>query len=173
METIYLAGGCFWCTEAVFKSLKGIISVIPGYIGGTIASPTYEQICTGTTGHAEAVKVVYDEKILSTSDLLEVFFATHVPTTLNRQGNDIGTQYRSAIFYTTASQESNAHLAIVEAQKNYNDPIVTEVTPATDFYEAEAYHRDYYYANTKNPYCMLVITPKLEKLQKEFKSKVI
>ncbi len=173
MQTIYLAGGCFWCTEAVFKSIKGVISVMPGYIGGTVPHPTYEQICTGETGHAEAVKIVYDEKVLELSDLLEIFFATHVPTTLNRQGSDTGTQYRSAIFYTSPNQESVSHAAIAQAQKNYNDPIVTEVTPATEFYEAEAYHRDYYYANNKNPYCILVISPKLEKLQKEFGDKLV
>lgn len=172
MQTIYLAGGCFWCTEAVFKSIKGVESVTSGYIGGDVPNPSYEQICTGTTGHAEAVRVIYDEKVLSLSDLLEIFFATHVPTTLNRQGNDVGTQYRSAIFYTTPEQENIAHKAIEEAQKNYLDPIVTEVVPATTFYEAEEYHREYYFQHSSQPYCTLVISPKLDKLQKEFSNKI-
>jgi peptide-methionine (S)-S-oxide reductase len=172
MQIIYLAGGCFWCTEAVFKSIKGVSEVIPGYIGGSIPNPTYEAVCDGTTGHAEAVKVVYDPNMLAIADLLEIFFATHVPTTLNRQGNDIGTQYRSAIFYMTSEQQTAAHAAIEEAQKNYNDPIVTEVVPATEFYPAEAYHRDYYFAHTTNTYCQLVISPKLEKLQKELPDKI-
>jgi peptide-methionine (S)-S-oxide reductase len=172
MQTIYLAGGCFWCTEAVFKSIKGVGEVMPGYIGGTVANPGYEAVCNGTTGHAEAVKVVYDEAVLSVADLLEIFFATHVPTTLNRQGNDVGTQYRSAIFYTTPQQETAAHTAIEEAQKNYNDPIVTEVVPATEFYPAEEEHRDYYFAHSNNSYCQIVISPKLEKLQKEFSDKL-
>jgi methionine-S-sulfoxide reductase len=172
MQTIYLAGGCFWCTEAVFKSIKGVESVVSGYIGGNIPNPSYEQICTGTTGHAEAVRVVYDENVLSLSDLLEIFFATHVPTTLNRQGNDVGTQYRSAIFYTTSEQQEVAHRAIQEAQKNYSDAIVTEVVPATTFYEAEEYHREYYFQHSNQPYCTLVISPKLDKLQKEFSGKI-
>ncbi len=173
MQTIYLAGGCFWCTEAVFKSLKGVSEVMPGYIGGTVPNPRYEAVCDGTTGHAEAVKVVYDETVLSIADLLEIFFATHVPTTLNRQGNDVGTQYRSAIFFTTAEQETAAHIAIQEAQNNYTDPIVTEVVPATAFYVAEDEHRDYYFAHTNNSYCQIVISPKLEKLQKSFSDKLI
>lgn len=172
MQTIYLAGGCFWCTEAVFKSIKGVTEVMPGYIGGNVPNPTYEQICTGTTGHAEAVKVVYDESVLSLADLLEIFFATHVPTTLNRQGNDVGTQYRSAIFYSTPEQKEVAKSAIAQAQKSYNDPIVTEIVPASEFYPAEEYHRDYYFAHSNQPYCMLVISPKLEKLQKEFGAKL-
>ncbi|MCC7436333.1 peptide-methionine (S)-S-oxide reductase MsrA [Candidatus Nomurabacteria bacterium] len=173
MQTIYLAGGCFWCTEAVFKSLKGVSEVMPGYIGGSVPNPTYEQICTGETGHAEAVKVVYDENILKLSDLLEIFFATHVPTTLNRQGNDVGTQYRSAIFFTTPDQEEIAKESIKEAQKNFNDPIVTEIVPATEFFEAEEYHREYYFRNSNQAYCTLVISPKLEKLQKDFSDKLV
>jgi peptide-methionine (S)-S-oxide reductase len=168
MQTIYLAGGCFWCTEAVFKSIKGVTSVMPGYIGGSVPNPSYEQVCSGNTGHAEAVKIVYDENVLELSDLLEIFFATHVPTTLNRQGNDVGTQYRSAIFYTTPEQEKISREAIILAQKNYTDPIVTEIVSATDFYEADESHRDYYFQHSNNSYCTLVISPKLEKLQKEF-----
>ncbi len=173
MQTIYLAGGCFWCTEAVFKSLRGVSEVIPGYIGGTVVNPSYEQICTGETGHAEAVKVVYDERVLSLTDLLEIFFATHNPTTLNRQGNDVGTQYRSAIFFTNSQQEIASHEAFKEAQKKFSDKIVTEVVRATAFYPAEEYHRDYYFAHSNQPYCMLVIDPKLEKLQKDFGDKLV
>lgn len=173
MQTIYLAGGCFWCTEAVFKSIRGVQSVMPGYIGGIIPNPSYEAVCSGTTGHAEAVQIVYDENILALLDLLEIFFATHVPTTLNRQGNDIGTQYRSAIFYTTETQKEEAHLAIAEAQKNYSDPVVTEVVPATDFYIADESHRDYYFKNSNRSYCTIVISPKLDKLKKEFSDKLV
>ena len=172
MQTIYLAGGCFWCTEAVFKSLKGVSEATPGYIGGMTANPTYEQICTGETGHSEAVKVVYDENLLKLSDLLEIFFATHVPTTLNRQGNDVGTQYRSAIFFTKKEQEEVVLESIKEAQKNFSDKIITEIVSATEFYPAEEYHRDYYFAHSNQAYCMLVISPKLEKLQKEFGDKL-
>mgnify|MGYP003439566825 FL=1 len=124
MQTIYLAGGCFWCTEAVFKSIKGVSEVVPGYIGGDLPNPTYEQICSGETGHVEAVKVVYDESVLPLTDLLEIFFATHDPTTLNRQGNDVGTQYRSAIFFTNKEQESASHEAVKEAQKSFSEPII-------------------------------------------------
>lgn len=173
MQTIYLAGGCFWCTEAVFKSIKGVIEVSSGYIGGSAPDPTYEQICTGQTGHAEAVKILYDESILSLADLLEIFFATHDPTTLNRQGNDVGTQYRSAIFFTNKEQESICHEAIEKAQKSFKDKIVTEVVPSTRFYKAEEYHRDYYFSHTNQPYCSIVISPKLEKLQKDFGDKLV
>ncbi len=173
MQTIYLAGGCFWCTEAVFKSIKGVQTVMPGYIGGTVANPSYEEVCGGNTGHAEAVQIVYDPDVLELADLLEIFFATHNPTTLNRQGNDIGTQYRSAIFYTTGQQEEASHIAISEAQKNYNDSIVTEVVLANEFYEADESHRNYYFENSKNTYCTLVISPKLDKLQKEFGDKLV
>ncbi len=172
MQTIYLAGGCFWCTEAVFKSIRGVSEVAPGYIGGTVPNPSYEEVCAGTTGHAEAVRVLYDENILSLSDLLEIFFATHDPTSLNRQGNDVGTQYRSSIFCTTDEQLTTAHKAVEEAQKNYTDPIVTTVVSATEFYIADESHRDYYFAHTNNPYCMLIISPKLEKLQKNFADKL-
>lgn len=172
MQTIYLAGGCFWCTEAIFKNLKGVLEVVPGYIGGTTPNPTYEAICSGTTGHAEAIKVAFDESTLSLPDLFDIFFSTHNPTTLNRQGNDVGTQYRSAIFYTTESQKEAAHAAMEKESKKYKEAIVTEILPATTFYEAEAYHRDYYAAHTNQPYCMIVINPKLEKLQKEFGDKL-
>ena len=173
MQTIYLAGGCFWCTEAVFKSIQGVSEVTSGYIGGTVANPSYEAVCQGTTGHAEAVRVVYDPAVLAISDLLEIFFATHDPTTLNKQGNDVGTQYRSAIFYITEEQSTAAHTALEEAQKHFSDPIVTTITTATEFYPAEEHHREYYFAHSNNPYCAIVISPKLEKLQKEFGDKVI
>lgn len=173
MQTIYLAGGCFWCTEAIFKSIKGVSEVMPGYIGGTVANPTYEAVCEGITGHAEVVRVVYDPTVLAISDLLEIFFATHNPTTLNKQGNDVGTQYRSALFYTTEDQAAAARKAIEEAQKHFSDPIVTTITVATEFYPAEEYHREYYFTHSANPYCALVISPKLEKLQKEFADKIV
>ncbi|MBP6857596.1 MAG: peptide-methionine (S)-S-oxide reductase MsrA [Candidatus Pacebacteria bacterium] len=172
MQTIYLAGGCFWCTEAVFKSIKGVSEVTSGYTGGEVLNPSYEQICTGKTGHAEAVKVVYDESVLKLSDLLEIFFATHVPTTLNRQGADVGTQYRSAIFFTTPSQEEVAKESIKEAQKNLNDSIVTEIVAATEFFPAEEYHKEYYFRNSRQSYCTLVISPKLDKLRKDFSDKL-
>jgi peptide-methionine (S)-S-oxide reductase len=173
MQTIYLAGGCFWCTEAVFKSIKGVEKVTPGYIGGTVTNPSYDAVCGGNTGHAEAVQVVYDPNVLALVDLLEIFFATHNPTTLNRQGNDIGTQYRSSIFYTTEEQSIAAKKAIEEAQKSFEHPIVTTIVSASDFYPAEESHRNYYFQNTNNPYCMVVISPKLEKLKKDFGEKLL
>ena len=172
MKTIYLAGGCFWCTEAVFKSINGVEEVVPGYIGGTVENPTYEAVCTGTTGHAEVVKILYDETLLHLSDLLEIFFATHDPTTLNRQGNDSGTQYRSAIFYTDEPSRDEAVKAIAAAQLTISEKIVTEVVPATTFYPAEEYHKSYYQNNASAPYCSLVISPKLEKLQKQFQDRL-
>lgn len=172
MQTIYLAGGCFWCTEAIFKNLKGVNTAIPGYIGGTVPHTSYEAVCSGTTGHAEAIKVLFDERTISLEDLLDIFFSTHNPTTLNRQGNDIGTQYRSAIFYTMPEQEKIAKSVIAKESEKYTDPIVTAVLPASEFYEAEAYHRDYYYQHTNQPYCAIVINPKLEKLQKDFSDKL-
>lgn len=172
MQTIYLAGGCFWCTEAVFKSIKGVSEVTPGYIGGDVPNPSYEAVCEGTTGHAEAVRIVYDPNILKLADLLEIFFATHNPTTLNKQGNDVGTQYRSSIFYTTEDQSLEAKKEIEEVQKNFTDSIVTTVVSATDFYPAEEYHRNYYFSHSNQPYCALVISPKLEKLQKDFSEKI-
>lgn len=173
MQTIYLAGGCFWCTEAVFKSIKGVQSVMPGYIGGTVPNPSYEAVCAGTTGHAEAVQVVYDPKVLEIADLFEIFFATHNPTTLNKQGNDIGTQYRSSIFYTTEEQSIAAHVAVQKAQENFTEPIVTTVVSATDFYPADESHRNYYYQHSNQPYCTIVISPKLDKLQKQFSEKLV
>jgi peptide-methionine (S)-S-oxide reductase len=173
-ETAVFGGGCFWCTEAVFKNLRGVVSVMPGYAGGPskpdAPNPTYEAVCTGTTGHAEAIRIEFDPKQIGFNDLLTVFFATHDPTTLNRQGNDVGTQYRSIVLYTTPEQRDAAEAFI----KKLNDsdpggrPVVTEVKPLDKFYEAESYHRDYFAKNPNQPYCQVIIEPKVEKLQKEF-----
>lgn len=171
LKTIYLGGGCFWCTEAIFRSLKGVTEVVPGYMGGTKPNPSYEDVCAGTTGHAEVVKVVYTNKQISTADVLEIFFDLHDSTTLNRQGNDVGTQYRSVVFYTEEIQRDEALKKISELKQNGVNS-VTEVVSASEFYPAEEYHREYYFKNTKNPYCELVISPKLEKLQKNFGDKL-
>lgn len=170
METIVFGGGCFWCTEAVFTMLKGVISVEPGYTGGNTENPTYEQICTGKTGHAEVIKIVYDSAIIAVRDLLTVFFATHDPSQLNRQGNDVGTQYRSAIFYTTEEQKTEAEKMIVEidASSTEGGKVVTEVAPLGVFYPAENYHKDYFAKNPEQGYCQLVINPKVEKVQQKF-----
>lgn len=169
-ETAVFGGGCFWCTEAVFQRLKGVISVMPGYAGGTTKNPTYANVCTGTTGHAEVVRIEYDPAQISYNDLLTVFFATHDPTTLNRQGPDTGTEYRSIILYTTDDQRREAEAFI--SRLNNSDPkarpIVTEVCPLTTFYEAEHYHREYYRNNSSAPYCQVVIDPKLAKLHSRF-----
>jgi methionine-S-sulfoxide reductase len=172
LKTAILAGGCFWCLEAVFQRLKGVEKVESGYIGGNILKPTYRQVCGGNTGHAEAVRVTFDEDVLSFPDLLDVFFTFHDPTTLNRQGNDMGTQYRSAIFYLSEDQKQAAEQAIREAASNWRDPIVTELKPAGEFYVAEDYHQDYYNQNANQPYCMFVVGPKVEKLQAKFKDKL-
>lgn len=170
MQTIVFGGGCFWCTEAVFSMLKGVHSVEPGYAGGSTPNPTYEQICTGTTGHAEVIKIDYDPAVIQLSDLLTVFFATHDPSTLNRQGNDVGTQYRSLIFYTTSEQkaESEKCIAELEASSTEGDPIVTEVVPLEKFYPAEEYHKEYFARNPEKGYCQIVINPKVEKVQAKF-----
>lgn len=174
METAIFAGGCFWCTEAFFTDLKGVEKVISGYIGGSKANPTYKEVCTGTTGHAEAIKITFDPEQVAYEDLLEVFFATHDPTTLNRQGADIGTQYRSEVFYTNDAQKAAAEnfIKLLTDQHLYNSPIVTKVSKAPTFYDAEDYHQDYYAQNKNQPYCAAVITPKLEKLKKNYKSKL-
>jgi len=163
-------GGCFWCTEAVFRELKGVKSVMPGYAGGTTKNPTYEQVCTGNTGHAEVIRIEYDLIEIDFKDLLTVFFATHDPTTLNRQGNDSGTQYRSAVFYTTEAQKKEAEKFIedLESSDPSGKPIVTELQPLDAFYEAEDYHREYFKNNRSAPYCQVIIEPKVEKLQKKF-----
>jgi len=169
-EIAVFGGGCFWCTEAVFGQLKGVVSVMPGYAGGTVANPTYEQVCGGNTGHAEVTRVEYDPARVSFDDLLVVFFATHDPTSLNRQGADVGTEYRSAIFYTTDSQRQAAQALIAELNGSNAEGkrIVTEVLPLSAFYEAEGYHREYYRNNSLAPYCQIVINPKLRKLHQQF-----
>ena len=168
-EIATLAGGCFWCLEAVFQPLEGVIKVESGYAGGTLASPSYQQVCTGRTGHAEVVQVSFDPAKLSYHELLEIFFAFHDPTTMNRQGADVGTQYRSAIFYHGASQKETAEKVIREltAQRTFGAPIVTQVVPFTQFYKAEGYHQDYYRNNSNESYCRAVIRPKLEKFDKK------
>ncbi len=174
MEVATFAGGCFWCTEAVFTELKGVEKVISGYTGGLIKNPSYKEICTGTTGHAEAIQIIFDPKEIAFEDLLEVFFGTHDPTTLNRQGADVGTQYRSEIFYHSQEQKDKAedYIKFIENEKLYNKPIVTKVSSAVVFYEAEEYHQDYYAENSQQGYCQMVIAPKLEKLRKYYKSKL-
>lgn len=169
-ETVVFGGGCFWCTEAIFKMLKGIISVEPGYAGGEKVNPTYEEVISGETGHAEVVKIIYNSKIISFDDLLTVFFATHDPTTLNRQGNDIGGQYRSIILYTTPEQKIKAKKFIEELNKSSKKGknIVTHLTPLTVFYEAESEQKDYYKKHPEQAYCQVVINPKLKKVKKEF-----
>lgn len=173
-EKATLAGGCFWCTEAIFKRLKGVISVTPGYAGGKIPNPTYEQVCTGTTGHAEAIQIEFDPEKIPYEKLLEVFWHTHNPTTLNRQGNDVGPQYRSSVFYHNEKQKQAAikTLKQFEDDKLYPDPIVTEIVPFTNFYEAENYHKDYYDNNRSQGYCSVVIDPKIHKLMKEYAADV-
>jgi peptide-methionine (S)-S-oxide reductase len=163
-------GGCFWCTEAVFDELRGVHSVVSGYAGGTMKNPTYEQVCMGTTGHAEVIKIDFDPAEVAFGDLLTVFFATHDPTTLNRQGNDAGTQYRSAIFYANEQQRGEAEAFIKELNeaKTFKNPIVTTLEPLTDFYPAEDYHQKFYVNNPYQPYCQYTIPPKLSKLHKQF-----
>jgi peptide-methionine (S)-S-oxide reductase len=169
-EIAVFGGGCFWCTEAVFKMMRGVSSVLPGYAGGTTVNPTYAQVSAGNTGHAEVVRIEYDPALVTYKSLLTVFFGSHDPTTLNQQGHDIGTQYRSVIFYTTPEQKNEAQ-AFIKAMNDSNEmgaPVVTEVVPLETFYEAEDYHRDYYAQNKNAGYCQVVINPKLEKVQKEF-----
>jgi len=173
-EIATLAGGCFWCLEAAFQQLKGVSNVTSGYAGGTVANPSYEAVCTGTTGHAEVTQVEFDPAVISYRDLLDVFFTIHDPTTLNQQGGDVGTQYRSAIFYQSPEQERVARdvIAQLEATHVWDDPIVTEVVPLDVFYPAEQYHRDYYNRNQNQPYCRAVIAPKVAKLRKHFLEKL-
>ncbi|MBI2515071.1 peptide-methionine (S)-S-oxide reductase MsrA [Candidatus Wolfebacteria bacterium] len=166
-EIAVFGGGCFWCTEAVFKGLKGVVSVVPGYAGGGKTNPIYEEVLSGKTGHAEVIKLEYDPIQIFYQDLLTVFFATHDPTTLNRQGNDVGTQYRSIIFYTTPEQEKEAKQFIEELSQP-GKRVVTELKPLEKFYEAENYHRNYYQKNSNAPYCQVVISPKLDKLKEKF-----
>ncbi|MBX9961506.1 MAG: peptide-methionine (S)-S-oxide reductase MsrA [Burkholderiales bacterium] len=170
VEVATLAGGCFWCLEAVYLGLRGVERVASGYMGGHTARPTYRDVCDGGTGHAEVVRIEFDPGELSFDDLLDVFFTIHDPTTLNRQGNDVGTQYRSAIFYHSPEQKRVAEEAIADltARKVWRDPIVTEVTAASTFYEAEAYHQDYFARNVHQPYCQVVVAPKVAKFRKVF-----
>lgn len=170
LETAVFGGGCFWCTEAVFQRLRGVKKVTSGYAGGSLPNPSYEAVSTGTTGHAEVIKVEYDPDEISYPDLLDVFFGTHDPTTLNRQGNDVGTQYRSVIFYANDEQKEKAEKAIQElsAQNVFDKPIVTTLEPLGTFYEAESYHKDYYNQNQSKPYCQVVISPKVKKLREKF-----
>ncbi len=169
-ETITLAGGCFWCLEAVYEQMKGVTRVQSGYMGGSVAHPTYQQVCEGRTGHAEVVQVEFDPSIVTIRDILEVFFAIHDPTTRDRQGNDVGTQYRSAIFYHSDEQRRVSEEVIHELteEKAFGDPIVTEVRPASDFWPAEDYHNEYFSRNGDQPYCAYVVAPKVAKFRKKF-----
>jgi peptide-methionine (S)-S-oxide reductase len=172
-QTAIFGGGCFWCIEAVFKRVAGVSSVESGYMGGKTENPTYRQVCNGGTGHVEVVRVNYDPAVVSYRELLDVFFAVHDPTTLNRQGNDVGEQYRSVIFYTSPEQkrEAQAKIRELEVEEGGRHPIVTAVEPATTFYMAENYHQDYYDNNTSQPYCQFIIAPKLKKLEEKFAQK--
>lgn len=167
LERIALGGGCFWCTEAVMEMVRGIVNVTPGYAGGTTDNPTYESVCSGGTGHAEVVLVEYDAGEVALEEILGVFFASHDPTTPNRQGSDVGTQYRSIILYTAEGQEETARRVIGEISSGLNRPVVTEVAPLDTFFPAEEYHREYYRRNPRRPYCRLVIAPKVEKVEKK------
>jgi peptide-methionine (S)-S-oxide reductase len=174
IEVATLAGGCFWCTEAVFLELKGVQSVKSGYIGGQTLNPTYKEICNGDTGHAEAIQITFNPTVISFGELLEVFFATHDPTTLNRQGNDVGTQYRSEIFYHNEAQKEIAqdYMELLANEAVFDKNIVTKLSEATTFYEAEDYHTNYYNENKTQGYCSFIITPKIDKLKKYFQDKL-
>lgn len=173
-ELATLAGGCFWCLEAVFTQLRGVESVVSGYAGGNVPNPSYEMVCTGTTGHAEVVQLRFDPAVVSYRDLLQVFFTMHDPTTLNQQGADVGTQYRSAIFYHSEEQEAAAKQVVEEltASGLWDDPVVTELVPLDTFYPAEADHREYYERNSAQPYCQAVIAPKVAKLRRHYLNKL-
>ena len=173
-ETAILGGGCFWCLEAVFEQLKGVEKVESGYTGGRIVNPSYEDVCGGRTGHAEVVRVTFDPAVISFRDLLGVFFATHDPTTLNRQGNDVGTQYRSAIYYQSPEQKATAEAVIadVNAARTYRDPVVTEITLAQEFFKAEEYHQGYYRAHPERGYCQMVVGPKVAKARQAFAARL-
>jgi peptide-methionine (S)-S-oxide reductase len=173
-EIATLAGGCFWCLDGVYAQMRGVESVMSGYMGGETADPTYEEVCTGRTGHAEVVQVTFDPSVVSYRELLDVFFLIHDPTTLNRQGHDVGTQYRSAIFYHSPEQKTAAEetIAALTAAKAFSQPIVTEVAPAGTLYHAEAYHQDYFARNPLQPYCMAVVAPKVAKFRKRYAAKL-
>lgn len=170
LETATLGGGCFWCTEAVFDDLHGVEDVVSGYSGGHAEKPTYQEVCSGTTGHAEVIQVKFDPEVISFKEILQVFFATHDPTTLNRQGHDVGTQYRSAVFYHNDEQKQIAEETIEEIENEgiFDDPIVTEVTEFTNFYPAEDYHQEYFAKNPNQPYCSAVVAPKVSKFRQKF-----
>ncbi len=170
IDTAVFGGGCFWCTEAIFQRLKGVESVKSGYAGGKVPNPTYEQVSMGNTGHAEAIQIEFDPSIIQYADLLNVFFATHDPTTLNRQGADTGTQYRSVVFYNSPAQRDEAQKFIDKLSQDevFEDPIVTEVSPLEKFWPAESYHQRYYEQNQNKPYCQIVISPKIAKLRQKF-----
>lgn len=174
LETATLGGGCFWCLEAVFDELEGVRSVESGYSGGSMANPSYEQVCTGRTGHAEVIQVTFDPAEISFRDILEVFFAFHDPTTLNRQGADVGTQYRSVIFYHSPEQKAAAQQVIqeLESQKIWPNPVVTQLEPLQEFYLAEDYHQEYYRLNGQQPYCQIVISPKMKKLRELYRQRL-
>lgn len=174
LETATFGAGCFWCVEAVFQRLNGVKSVMPGYAGGNVKNPTYKQVCTGTTGHAEVAQINYDPKQISYKELLEVYWRTHDPTTANRQGNDIGTQYRSVIFFHNEDQKKIAEEMKEKLSESgiWKDPVVTQIEPLTTFYKAEDYHYNYYNENTSQPYCSYVIAPKIEKFKKAFADKI-
>jgi len=169
-EQATLGGGCFWCLEAVYVNVRGVSSVVSGYAGGHVANPTYEQVCSGTTGHAEVVQITFDPDVISYREILDIFFGVHDPTTLNRQGPDVGTQYRSVIFYHSPEQKETAEAVIEEIESSgvWEAPIVTELVPLTKFFEAEEYHRNYLANNPFQPYCRLVVSPKVAKFRKEF-----
>jgi len=168
-KTVYLGGGCFWCTEAIFSELKGVKSVQPGYSGGRVPNPTYEQVCTDTTGHAEVVRVIFDDELISLDDILRIFFTTHDPTTPNRQGDDVGTQYRSIILYTSLEQKEASERIMKEMETSlWRKRIVTEIVPFEAFYPAEEYHKEYFKRNGNKPYCRLVIAPKVAKLREHY-----
>jgi peptide-methionine (S)-S-oxide reductase len=174
LEVATLAAGCFWCTEAAFSIIKGVERIEPGYTGGSVPNPTYEEVSTGTTGHAEAAQIFFDPKVISFKEILEIFFTMHDPTSLNRQGADVGTQYRSAIFYGNAEQKATAEKLIEEltAEEIWSKPIVTQVVPLKVFYNAETYHKDYFKKHPKEPYCQAIIAPKIAKLQAHFIDKI-
>ena len=171
-EIATLGGGCFWCVEAIYQDLNGVLKVESGYSGGHIDNPTYKEVCSGLTGHAEVVQVTFDPAIVSYQDVLRVFFTVHDPTTLNRQGNDSGTQYRSVIYYHSEAQKKVAEAAIIEAKEAWDDPIVTEVSPFEKFYKAEDYHQNYYKDNPNQGYCSFIIAPKVKKFREKFKDKL-
>ncbi|MHC3993490.1 peptide-methionine (S)-S-oxide reductase MsrA [Thiomicrolovo sp. ZZH C-3] len=171
-EVALLGGGCFWCIEAVYRRVKGVSSAVSGYAGGETDNPDYRAVCSGTTGHAEVVEVTFDPEVISYGEILDIFWVIHDPTTLNRQGADVGTQYRSVIYYQNEEQKEEAEAAIAEAQAGFSDPIVTELSPAPTFYPAEAYHQNYFELNPQQGYCQVVIAPKVQKFMRTFREKL-